>query len=225
MMSIEEFKFKHPFTCIIAGTTGSGKTCWTRKLLENYNYLINIKTNKLNVLWCFGQEQELYSTPVDNVNITYTKGIPSIEQVKLSRPCIIVIDDLMTELKNDENIKNLFTKGSHHMRISVIFITQNIFSQEKAMRTISLNSQYIVILKGIRLTQQVSILGNQIFPGKSKKFLEIFKDATKNPFSYLLVDLHPASNDEFRLRTNIFREELPSDQSKKYLSAPIYYPL
>src|SRR6266516_4634216 len=160
-MSVDELKFRHPFTCIVAGIKGSGKT-----------------------FWCYGQEKELYMVPIDNVKITYFNGLPTQELIEQNRPDIIVIDDLMNELKNDETVKNLFTKGSHHLNISVIYITQNIFSQDKSMRTISLNSHYIVILKGIRLTQQVSILGNQIFPGKSRNLMRIFKHATQKPYSY-----------------------------------------
>ena len=224
-MSVSELKFKHPFTCIVAGITGSGKTHWTRQLLDNYKYLIKINKTRLKVLWCFGEDQSLYKIPLRNVDIVYLKGIPSIEIIKNTNPDIIVIDDLMNDLKNDENIKSLFIKGSHHMNISVIYITQNIFAQDKSMRTISLNSQYIVIMKGIRLTQQITILGNQIFPGKSKKFMNIFKEATSKPFSYLLLDLHPASDDRFRIRNRIFRCELDKSLASKFESVPIYYSL
>lgn len=222
-MSVSELKFKHPFTCIVAGITSSGKTCWTRKLLENHNYLIDMNKMDVKVLWCFGSEQEIYTISIENVHVFYSKGIPTIDLIQETKPDIIVIDDLMNELKKDEMVKNLFIKESHHSNISVIYITQNIFAQEKSMRTISLNAHYIIIMKGIRLTQQVSILGNQIYPGKSKKFLNIFKQATMKPFSYLLIDLHPKSNDLLRLRNRIFKEELPTALSRKYNSAPIYY--
>ena len=222
---MEYLKFKHPFTCIIAGITGSGKTVWTRNLLENYKYLIDIKVHRLHVLWCYGQEQDIYNIPIKNVDISYHKGIPNLETIKNSKPNIIILDDLMLELKNDENIKNLFIKGSHHLKISVIYITQNIFQTDKSMRTISLNSQYIVIMKGIRITQQIQHLGNQIYPRKSTKFINIFKHATIKPFSYLLLDLHPASDDKYRLRNRIFREELPKHLKSIYYSAPIFYPI
>jgi len=32
-------KFKHPFTCIVAGPTGSGKTSFVIKLLQNLKSL------------------------------------------------------------------------------------------------------------------------------------------------------------------------------------------
>lgn len=222
-MSVAFLKFKHPFTCLCAGSTSSGKTVWTRHLLENWKYLIDMNKKSVNVLWCFGQNQDLYRKPIKNVSIDYYQGIPSLEKIQDYHPDIIVIDDLMDDLKNDNNIRDLFTRGSHHMNISIIFIVQNIFNQDKNMRTISLNAHYINIMKGIRLTQQIGILGNQIYPGKSKQFIEVFKQATKNNFSYLLIDLHPRSPDQFRLRSRIFKHELPSHCKSNYDSVPIYY--
>src|SRR6266516_5838167 len=98
-MSVSLLKFKHPFTCICAGSTSSGKTVWTRSLLENWKYLIDIKKTKLNVLWCFGQNQEIYNSSLNNISIKYYQGIPSLEQIEEIKPDIIVIDDLMNELK------------------------------------------------------------------------------------------------------------------------------
>jgi hypothetical protein len=37
----------------------------------------------------------------------------------------------MTEAGKSEKILNIFTTDSHHKNISVIFVTQNIFSQKK----------------------------------------------------------------------------------------------
>lgn len=222
-MSVRELMFKHPFTCLVAGSTGSGKTVWVRNLLKEYKYLIDIKVKVLKVLWCYGQDQDLHKVLLKNVDLIYLKRLPTSGDIENIKPNIIVLDDLMNELKNDEIIKNLFTQGSHHCNLSILFITQNLFYQDKSMRTISLNAQYIVILKGIRLTQQIQILGNQIYPGKSKLFLNIYKDATKDSFSYLILDLHPNSDDKYRLRNRIFKSELPKLLSTKYNSAPIFY--
>ena len=44
---------------------------------------------------------------------------------------LIVIDDQMIEAGKDNRIVNLFTKGSHHRNLSVIYIVQNLFHQGK----------------------------------------------------------------------------------------------
>ena len=222
-MSINDLKFKHPFTCIIAGTTSSGKTYIARRLLENWNLLIDTNLKSFKVLWCYGQMQVIYNQPIANIEIIYHKGIPTEEIIDNIKPNLIVLDDLMENVKTNNTVTNLFTKKSHHMNISVIFIVQNLFNKE--MRTISLNSHYILVMKGVRITQQVGILGRQIFPSKSKEIMRIFKDATNKPFGYLLFDLHPQSSEEFRLRTRIFREEVPKQLRNKHTIAPIYFKL
>ena len=59
----------------------------------------------------------------------------------------MVIDDHMEDAGGDERIVNLFTRGSHHRNLSVIYILQNVFHQGKGSRSISLNSHYLVLLK------------------------------------------------------------------------------
>ncbi len=53
---------------------------------------------------------------------------------------LIVLDDLMEECKDNPEIDKIFTKALHHMNLSVIFLSQNLFLQGRQTRTISLNS-------------------------------------------------------------------------------------
>ena len=225
-MSLKILKFKHPFTCIVAGPTFSGKTTWVRKFLTNWKYIVdNISVEKeyLNVLWCHGQSQDLHQIPIDNVTITYVKGFPSTSDLEQMKPDMVVLDDLMNELKNNQEMKNLFTKTAHHSGISVIYIVQNIFHQDKAMRDISLNTHYVVAMRGPRMTRQLGAFAEQIFPKSSTQLMSIYKDATVNKFSYLLFDLHPMSEEKFCIRTRIFKDELTENLSTKFDSVPIFY--
>ena len=222
---LNDLKFKHPFTCLVSGMTSSGKTVLVRRILSNWKTLIDIDKQNLNVLWCYGQMQELYKKDIPNVSTNYISGKPTETSFELYKPDIIVFDDLMDELKNDENISNFFTRGSHHRNISVIYIVQNLFNQGKCMRNISLNCHYMIIMKGIRSAQQISVLGSQLFPGKTKSLKKIYNKATEKPFSYLIFDLHPRSNDKFRIRTRITREELGGNLARKNSFAPIYFEL
>ena len=101
---------------------------------------------------------------------------------------LVVIDDWMQELRNDQRINNLFTKGCHHRNLSVIFILQNIFHRGKGLRDMSLNYHYLVMFKSPRDSSQVSHLAKQMFPGHVKYTQEAFQDATKRPYGYLLCD-------------------------------------
>ena len=71
------------------------------------------------------------------------------------------------------------------------------------MRTISLNTHYLIVSKKPRDNQQIATLGRQSYPGRSHLLMEAFQDATKNPFGYLLIDLKPKTPEFLRIRTSI----------------------
>ena len=48
----------HPFTCIVAGCTQSGKTLWVKTLLENAQQTIRPPPQR--IIWCYGQWQPMY---------------------------------------------------------------------------------------------------------------------------------------------------------------------
>jgi hypothetical protein len=99
---------------------------------------------------------------------------------------IVILDDLMAQSGKDKRISDLFTKGSHHRNLSIIYIVQNIFHQGTEMRNISLNAHYIVLFKSPRDKQQISMLARQINPGKVQEFMRSYEDATSRPHGYLV---------------------------------------
>ena len=199
-------QWKHPFTAVIAGPSGSGKTVFVKTFL---NFIKNMMApTPEEIVWCYGEWQESYDDlyKLQN-NIHFVEGIPdTIDDWKSDKRRLIIIDDLMSE--TDNKITKLFTKGSHHRNISVMYIIQNIFFQNKEQRTISLNSHYIVVFKNPRDASQITHLAKQMYPGKLKYVQEAYKDATSKPHGYLLIDLRQDTPDHLRLRTDIF----PSDQ-------------
>ena len=122
---------------------------------------------------------------------------------------LLVLDDQMTDAGNSNQLEKYFIQGSHHRNLSIVFIVQNLFSKGKAMRTTNLNSNYLVVFKNPRDKGQMGVLGRQMYPSKWRSFLAVLESATEKPFSYLLIDLMPTTEDEFRLRSNIF----PSDSN------------
>ena len=56
----------------------------------------------------------------------------------------------MSQCSSDQRAVDLFTRGSHHMGVSVLYRTQNLFPPGKLSRTISLNSHYMLIFRNSR---------------------------------------------------------------------------
>lgn len=193
-------KFHHPFTLIVSGPTSSGKTHLTRSLLSHHKLTTDINKERITILYCFGQFQDLFKHQIANTNTIYHEGLIGESELKKIRPDVVIIDDLMEAVGDSVEMTNLFTKGSHHLNISVCFIVQNLFLQSKYMRTISLNSHYIILLRNPRDKLQVSNLGRQIMPGETKFFNAVYNEATREPYTHLIIDLHPRCQEWAQLR-------------------------
>ena len=165
------------------------------------------------IVWCYSQWQPAYTQMlVAMPHIEFVKGIPTaLEQdsyFDVNKRNLIVFDDQMIDASKDKRIVNLFTRGSHHRNLSVIYIVQNLFHQGKSSRSISLNSHYLVLFKNPRDKLQILTLAKQMYPGQTDFFLNKYEEAVKRPFGYLLIDLKTTTQDNCRLRTNV----LPSEE-------------
>ncbi|KAL3104343.1 hypothetical protein niasHS_001190 [Heterodera schachtii] len=118
---------------------------------------------------------------------------------------LLVLDDLMVGMRAPF-LDTLFTRGSHNWGVSVVLITQHLFIRE--LRIARNNAHYLVLLRNPSGALQVRSLGVQLFPGALRHFLEAYDDATADPFGYLLVDMHPTTRPQMRLKTHIYPGEL-----------------
>jgi hypothetical protein len=189
-----------PFTCVISGPTGSGKSVFVQRLLKHAQTVIVPPPDR--TLYCYGVYQEVFS---EFAGVDFNEGLPSLDQFDGKMHTLVIIDDLMHE--TSDVVTKLFTRGSHHTNTSVIYITQNMFHANKETRTITLNAQYLVLFKNVRDKSQIAHLSRQMHPGRSKHMVEAYNDATATPFSYLFVDLKPQTDDKYRLKTCIFPDD------------------
>jgi len=219
--------FYHPFTMVVSGSTGSGKTMWVMRLLKHINKLIvtdnsNVdKTKICNIMYCYGELNDtvLYLKKIElnketdkdlkEINIKTINGIPTEETIQLEaqrsdRQLLLVLDDLMVSAKS-QFLDTVFALGSHNWGMSVILVTQHLFSKE--LRVARNNAHYIVLLRNPAGALQIRNLAGQLFPTQTSYFMESYMDATKERFSYLLIDMHPATKDTLRLKTHIYPEE------------------
>lgn len=163
-----------------------------------------------HVLYCYGEFQPSFA---EFPNVEFHNGLPDITSFDGRKNVLLILDDLMNEA--NQNVCEIFTKLSHHRNVSVIFVTQNLFHKNPCIRTMSLNSHYIVLFKNVRDASQIATLGRQMYPGKSKFVVEAYRDATEEPFSYLLIDLRPDTDENYRLRAKIF-----PDDDRQYVYVP-----
>lgn len=205
--------FKNPFTCLIAGPTSSGKTVFTTRLIENRDEMIAPTIDE--VIWCYGIDSPQIKVLKDKFPglIKFNKGLPEMEKLKKRKEgnpdknVLIVIDDLMSETKGG-TVADLFSKGAHHLNMSVIYIVQNVFCQNKEMRNIFLNAQYRILFNNPGDQTQLTVLNSRMFPGQKMFLHNVMKEARKkNPHGYVLLDTHPRTRPELSVRSDVFPGE------------------
>jgi len=74
--------------------------------------------------------------------------------------------------ETNETVANLFTKGSHHRNVSVVYLAQNLFPKNKFARTMSLNTHNMVLFKNPRDTTEFANLARQMYPETSQFAIE-----------------------------------------------------
>ena len=193
-------RFMHPFTAIIAGPSSSGKSMFCMRLIRNARECIAPPPER--IVYCYS----VYQTIFDQFpNVEFVEGLPDLNMFDGVKRTLLIIDDLMHE--TNDTVAKLFTRVSHHKNVSVVYLTQNLFNNNKHNRTISLNAHYMILFKNVRDATQVHCLARQMFPKNSEAMMQGYKDATGKPYGYLLVDLTQSMDDRYRLRTKIFPGE------------------
>ena len=135
----------------MCGPTGCGKNLFVKRFLD---YLPEICDARFyRVLFYYAEWQDAYRRDFkpNGAPIQFREGLPQLadyssdnEKIKL-----LILDDLIRDSSSDV-ILDLFTKGSHHKNISIIFVTQNVFHKRKAQREISLNQVSGIVQKSTR---------------------------------------------------------------------------
>ena len=93
----------------------------------------------------------MYNTlSMHDPSIRWQQGLPNSVLVEKLEDTIVVIDDLKEAGMSDPTLMSMFTEGSHHRNISVIFIVQNLLHQGRRSSSLILNTQYLVLYKNPR---------------------------------------------------------------------------
>ena len=110
-----------------------------------------------NILWLYAAGQPLYK---GLKGVEFYRGIQEDieERFNPKEENLLIIDDLMTQCHSEKRMTRLFSVGSSHKNLSVIFILHNLFHQGKDMRNISLNTHFVILFKNPRDSQQISTL-------------------------------------------------------------------
>ena len=209
-MTSYDMRLTHQFSMFVAGCCGTGKTTFVNNIIRNHQIMITPSIQK--IIYFYSTWQDIFESLQNEVkNITFDNTTPTIESIdkyteNRTIHCLIILDDLMTEIKPE--FAKIFTTF-RHLEISTIFLTQNIFYNNDTYRNMSRNATYICVMKNPRDSSFINKLGYSIDSSRVKDIVKIYQQSTQKPFSYLFIDFSMKCPEALRFRTNILPHEAP----------------
>ena len=104
------------------------------------------------------------------------------------RKILIVFDDMIADIINNKKLNpivtELFIRG-RKLKIYIAFIKQSYF---KASKDVRLNSTHFFIMKILNKRELQQIALNHSSDIDFKDFMKIYKECTKEPYSFLVND-------------------------------------
>ena len=191
----------HPYRILIIGGSGSGKTNALLNLIKEqddidkiylyakdlsepkYEFLIK-KREDVGIKYCNDPNAFIEcSNRMDDVYQNIDDYNPSRK-----RKILIVFDDMIADIMTNKKfqaiIKELFIR-CRKLNISLVFITQSYFSVPKDVR---LNSTHYLIMKISNRKELQNIAINHSADIDYKDFMKIYRECTKEPYSFLTID-------------------------------------
>ena len=97
---------------------------------------------------------------------------------------LIVFDDLIPDMKSNKKLSAIVTElflRERKLNILLVFITQSYF---KVPKTIRLNATHYFIMKISNKKELQEIPSNNLSDIDFKNFMKLYKDYTKDPYSF-----------------------------------------
>ena len=186
-LKTEDLKLIHPFSLIISGPTSSGKSTLLFQILENLHQNTDPAIEK--VVFIYGVFQEVYK---NYPKFFFTDNFDYMD-IKPTVPTVLILDDVMSCVNNSKKLEELFTRGVHHNKLSVVLTLQNLFYQGSVMKTLRDNAMYIILTRHIQDVSKLDTFARQLERKGSNYFKDSYQDAVSKKYGYLFCDLHPHS--------------------------------
>ena len=197
-----DLRLKKNFKIFLSGPSGCGKTTFISDLITNLDQ-ISVDPPK-KVIYFYKEWQTKFTDMEQTLGVNFIEDNDMIiEQIKdFSVPALVIFDDML----NSENLKavaQLFTVFGRHLNLCLAFLTQRLFKNYEFFRQISQNSDYIGVFKNPRNSREIRTLASQITP-KTLELLTIYQKATKDPYSYVLINLTQEGLPQLKYISNVF---------------------
>ena len=201
-----DIRLKENFKLFISGPSRCGKTFFVADLLQNIQTFAKQPPSLVIYIYKVWQSKFDEMNNVVHIFLEDQKDIvDKIKEYATGAPILIVFDDMINSSSLSE-LAPLFTVDARHMNMSLVFLTQRMFVNDEYFRQISQNCDYFIIFKNPRNSSEIRTLAQQITPG-SLHLINMYIEATKEPFSYLFINLTQECPPEIKYLSQFFMRE------------------
>ena len=111
---------------------------------------------------------------------------------------------MMTEVSSNRHVTDLFSLQCRHTKTSIVLLLQNLHYPRCERLTILRCSHLLVNFNNPLDMSIFFSLAKKMMPYDQKTFMQIFREATKEPYSPLIIDGHQRTPNHLRFRAHIF---------------------
>jgi len=175
---------------LIIGASGTGKTSTLLNLIKvmsnTFTRICVITKDKNEALYSYLYDAtggKHGNVSIENID---EKGLPDLKEFHSDQNSLIVLDDLVNEsAKKQQPISDYYIRA-RKKGVSLVYISQSFYHIPKLIRS---NVNYI-ILKQVASQKNLTMILKDFSLGITREqAMEMYKDATKEFTSFLLLDL------------------------------------
>ncbi len=201
-----DFKLANPFSALLTGPSGAGKTQCLFQILASRHFLYTEKPGKVIYFYRIHQKTfEEYKHLVDH----FYQGLPTVEVVEKlaakNENLTVIFDDLASDMTQDMAI--IFTALVHHQRFNIFILTQSLFDNNPCYKIILKNINYLWYFKNPNDSLQLATLARRVDPERWRNVLESYRHATEKAHTYFFIDFGQKTKPAHRYRSNMFFED------------------
>ncbi len=209
-------KLEKPFRLLIGGGSGSGKTTFLKKLVNESHF----ETPFDKIIYRYPDYLQEPPATFDQI-IEFQPGIGDLEYYNsLPRNTLVIFDDLMNECGNSVDIMRLFSVVARKQQLSLIFIVQNVYDSSKQFRNIRINATGMVLFR-FYAASDVTRRMLRDFRVQSLITQRQLDEIYSKSFAYIFINLHPKRQSDFvAIRGNIFERNFSIYHKMEYVAIP-----
>ena len=192
-----------PFSMIVSGSSGVGKSQYLAKLLTHRDVMFEKPFSK--IYFSYVTYQPVYDEIKASVpEIEFVEGVKSdiFECADGFDDVLYIIDDMMTSMGRNYLLVDLFTKARPR-KLSVIFVTHDLYFGTQITKNVLRSTMIFILFKNISNAVPVQVLSRQIRPDKPKYIIDSFMTTTARPFNPLILILMPQWPENLRVLSGI----------------------